>query len=161
MSKREFFVPNEAALLKLAAEWAPFIFTLNTVFLVGDLGVGKTTFVRGFLRSLGYTKAVKSPTYALVEDYIIQNKALETRTIHHFDWYRIHDSESLEAMGIREYLSQNALCLIEWPEHATGLQLIPDWRLSFQYHPQGRVVFLESESLLGQASLDRLQDLTG
>ena len=151
MSKREFMLSDEASLLNLATKLAPAIFKLNTIFLSGDLGVGKTTFVRGFLNSLGYTGAVKSPTYALVEDYFIQDKA-----VYHFDWYRISDSESLEAIGIREYFSQNALCLIEWPEHATGLQLVPDWRLTFYYHPQGRLVHVESESELGQRVLKEL-----
>ena len=80
------------------------------IYLIGDLGVGKTTFAQFFIRFFGFEK-VKSPTYTLVETY--QNDQAD---IHHFDCYRLTDPEELEYIGIRDYLKSNSLQLIEWPE---------------------------------------------
>jgi len=151
MREKEYQLSNETALLDLAAKLAPALLKLNSVFLSGDLGVGKTTFVRGFLTAAGYKGKVKSPTYTLVEDYVINGKA-----VFHFDWYRIEGSEALEAIGIREYFSQNALCLIEWPEHGQDLEVVPDWRLIFEYRPEGRLVKVCAVSALGEQELEML-----
>lgn len=114
--------------------------------LQGELGAGKTTLVRGFLRGLGYRGRVKSPTYTLVEPYHIENK-----TIYHFDLYRISDPEEVEAIGLRDYLDGSSLCLIEWPERAEALLGEPDLTLSIAIHGRGRRVTLVPGSPAGQA----------
>jgi tRNA threonylcarbamoyladenosine biosynthesis protein TsaE len=106
----------------------------SVVFLHGDLGAGKTTLVRGYLRAAGYSGTVKSPTYNLVEDYLINN-----RKIYHFDLYRITDPEELEWIGIDDYFNQAATCFIEWPDKGAGFLPKPDTVIILTLQGAGRL----------------------
>lgn len=122
---------DETATLALGAELAGRIKPGQNVWLVGDLGAGKTTLVRGLLRALGHQGAVKSPTYTLVEPY-----AFADVHIYHFDLYRIGDPEELELIGVRDYFVATAICLLEWPQR--GLGVIPEADLIITLTVQGR-----------------------
>jgi tRNA threonylcarbamoyladenosine biosynthesis protein TsaE len=86
------------------------------VFLRGDLGAGKTTFCQTLFRVLGFQGLVKSPTYALVESYEI-----DQRLFHHFDLYRLNDPFELYAIGIEDYFTPDAVVLVEWAEKGDGV----------------------------------------
>jgi len=114
------------------------------IYLSGHLGAGKTTFARAFLRALGISGAIKSPTFSLVETYDIGEY-----TVNHFDLYRLSSPEELEFIGFRDYLHQDAICLIEWPER--GATLLPEADLICQFTilPQGRELKLKANTSRG------------
>jgi tRNA threonylcarbamoyladenosine biosynthesis protein TsaE len=98
------------------------------VALRGDLGSGKTTWVRAMLRGLGYSARVPSPTYTLVEHY-----ALGALDIVHLDLYRLADDSELENLGLRDWLAEPRIwLLVEWPERAESLAALFDLTLEFQ-----------------------------
>ena len=77
--------------------------------LVGDLGVGKTVFTKGFAEGLGIEEAVNSPTFTILQSYD------EGRIpLYHFDVYRIEEPEEMEEIGFDEYIEGDGVCLIEW-----------------------------------------------
>ena len=141
-------LPDEQATLafgeRLARSWR----TGLVVYLSGDLGAGKTTLVRGVLKGLGYTGAVKSPTYTLIEPYETQRLR-----VYHFDLYRLTDPEELEYIGAREYFGSDTLCLVEWPERGNLFLPGPDVVIRLEYRQDGRQVDLEALSDAGRVAL--------
>lgn len=122
-----------------------------TLYLNGPLGAGKTTLSRGIIQSLGHKGKVKSPTYTLVEEYRLQDK-----NIYHFDLYRLNDPEELEFMGIRDYFTENSICLIEWAEKGQGLLAEPDLLVNIDYANNARNVQLIAKSKLGNNIIKHL-----
>ncbi len=102
------------------------------IFLEGQLGAGKTTFVRGLMRGFGYTGAVKSPTFTLIETY-----SLPEKEILHADLYRLKDPSELEAMGFRDYFTHNSIVLIEWASHAEKMLPTPTLRCTLSIPENG------------------------
>lgn len=86
------------------------------IAMYGDLGVGKTAFVRGFGSSLCPSSTVKSPTFALVNDYKCPSAVGGIKRVYHFDMYRIKDEDDLYSIGYYDYLSPDAICIVEWCE---------------------------------------------
>ena len=82
------------------------------VALYGDLGVGKTAFIRGFASVIAPGCAVRSPTFALVNEYRAKPRAL-----FHFDMYRIESEDDLYSIGFYDYLDRAGICLVEWSEN--------------------------------------------
>jgi len=109
------------------------------IFLQGELGAGKTTLVRGFLRGMGYQGTVKSPTYTLIETYVCGDV-----TCYHLDLYRLDDLEELDYLGLRDIFAENALCLIEWPERFVAALPSPDQQIAIEYGELGRSVRIET-----------------
>lgn len=105
----------------------------GVITLSGELGTGKTTLVRGALQSLGVSSGVRSPTYTLIEYYPFDKFAVA-----HFDLYRIGDPEELEYLGYRDYLNQQTLCFIEWPQRARRYLNSIDLKIKLDYDPAGR-----------------------
>lgn len=124
------------------------------VHLHGDLGAGKSTLARAWLRALGVQGAIRSPTYTLVERY-----PLATGEALHLDLYRIGDGAELEFLGLDDV--DAALWLIEWPERAGDALPTPDLRVVLSIEGEGRRCELRPGTEAGQAWLDRLQSLAG
>jgi len=97
--------------LKSAAEALLKEWPAEQVFIfIGEMGVGKTTFIKRICEVLGTEDSVSSPTYALVNEY------QGDRKIYHFDLYRLNSIEEALDIGFTEYLQEDAVCLIEWPQ---------------------------------------------
>jgi tRNA threonylcarbamoyladenosine biosynthesis protein TsaE len=118
--------------------------------LAGELAAGKTTLARGYLRALGHAGAVKSPTFTLVETY-----TLATRSVHHFDLYRMAGGE-LEFIGFEDYLEPDADLLIEWAEKGGDALSAPDLDLRLRVVDDGREVSITPRTARGEAVLDAL-----
>lgn len=121
------------------------------IYLTGELGAGKTTFVRGFIQGAGHPGPVKSPTFTLVESYHIGG-----RDLHHFDLFRLAQPDELEFMGIRDYFVPGSVCLVEWPERGAGVLPPGDIRLAVAYRPGGRRVEWEAGTARGRRILAAL-----
>lgn len=127
MNQKQFILTSESDTATLAQKIAE-LNPVGSIWLSGDLGAGKTTFTRYFLRALGHTGAVKSPTFTLVEPYLINDKP-----IYHSDLYRLNDPEELELMGFFEYFDEpNSLVIIEWASRATSILPKPDILIEFK-----------------------------
>jgi tRNA threonylcarbamoyladenosine biosynthesis protein TsaE len=127
----KFDFANEAALTAAAsaagASWQAGRLARLCAGLTGDLGVGKTTFVRALLRGLGYTGRVPSPTYTLLEHYEIG-----LLTVVHLDLYRLADARELEFLGLRDWLAlPEVWVLAEWPERGGSFVAALDLKLNF------------------------------
>ena len=141
---------DEAATRELGARLAVALQPGLCVWLRGDLGAGKTTLSRGLLQGLGYTGKVKSPTYTLVEPYVISGLNL-----YHFDLYRFVDPEEWDAAGFREYFNAHSVCLVEWPDKAGDLLPQPDLDVLLTPDGYGRQAALQARTAAGAACLER------
>jgi tRNA threonylcarbamoyladenosine biosynthesis protein TsaE len=131
--------PDEAATAAFATQLAAALTRVQLdacISLHGDLGAGKTTWVRHLLRALGVEGRIKSPTYAVVEPYSVQ-----AGDVWHFDFYRFSDPREWEDAGFRDIFASPGLKLCEWPDNAAGVMPTPDLDLNIQVdeHDQRQV----------------------
>jgi len=110
---------------QIAEEYASGVKPGDVICLYGDLGAGKTQFVKGFVKAFGLSgNEVNSPTFTIINEYD------GSVPVYHFDCYRLeHEEEALE-IGAEEYFYGNGVCIIEWPERILGV--LPDSRKEIQ-----------------------------
>jgi tRNA threonylcarbamoyladenosine biosynthesis protein TsaE len=147
-------LPDEAATLALGRALAPGALPGRTLYLRGDLGAGKTTLARGLLRALGVADRIKSPTYSLVEPYMLSSLHL-----YHFDFFRVQDSSEWLSSGFREYFNAQSVCIVEWPERAGPSLPAPDLEVALSFSGEARRAALEAHSRAGAAWLSVLAPL--
>ena len=133
---------DPAATERLGAELAQRCPIPSVIYLTGDLGTGKTTLSRGFLRALGFGGRVKSPTYTLLEPY-----DFDGYSVCHLDLYRLATADEFEFLGGWEYLHERAIWLIEWPERGADLLPAADLTVELSHRAQQRVAAIQPLSL--------------
>ncbi len=109
---QEFFTDSCAETEALAERFSKKIDAGTVIAMQGDLGAGKTCFVRGFAKGLGYSGDVNSPTFAIVNVYLGGRLAL-----YHFDMYRVSSWDDLYSTGFFDYLDAGGIMIIEWSEN--------------------------------------------
>lgn len=137
---------------RLAATYEPDRHGALRLYLSGELGAGKTTLTRGFLRALGVSQAVRSPTYALLEEY-----ATTKGMILHADFYRLSGAADLESLGLADYDRPGALWIVEWPEQASPGLPPADIALHWRTHSDIREVHIEACTEAGEGWARRLE----
>ena len=145
-------VADEAAVQRLAAEFAQAIEPPAVVYLRGDLGAGKTTFARAFIHARGYRGYVKSPSYGLLETY-----AVPGLSVLHLDLYRIEDPEELEYLAIRDQFDGQTVLLVEWPDRGAGFLPEPDVVLDFGEKDAVRFIQCSACTPAGRGLAGRVQ----
>ncbi len=137
-------LPTEQTSEKVAARIADCVFSPLVLTFCGQIGAGKTTFIRAMLQALGVNGAIKSPTFSIVESYVGRHSQL-----HHFDLYRIHDESELDDIGFRDYFAADAICCIEWPERAVSALTSIDVSFTLDIKGAGREMQVRALSSAG------------
>lgn len=155
------FLADEAATADFARKLAVCLHPGLVVYLEGDLGAGKTTLVRALLRALGHKGPVKSPTYALVEVYVVSSLYW-----YHFDFYRFNHPEEFVDAGLGEYFRNDSVCLVEWPDKAAGFVPAADLVIALSFEQsvdgsdagEGRRIQLCARSAEGEQCLNSFRN---
>jgi len=149
---------DEEATTALGTRLANVLLSWNrglVVSLAGELGAGKTALARATLRGLGHDGRVVSPSYTLVEPYL-----LDGRCLYHMDLYRLADPEELEFLGVRDIEPARDWMLVEWAEHGMGFLPSIDLVIRLSYAGIGRKAQFVAENERGSAVLSLLQKAT-
>ncbi len=114
-----------------AKQFLEYLKKYTIIAFSGTLGAGKTTFIKAICKQLQVTSNVASPSFAIINEYITENKDI----IYHMDFYRICDEEEVFDMGYEDYLYNGCYCFIEWPEKIYGL--LPEHTLHVKISQEG------------------------
>jgi tRNA threonylcarbamoyladenosine biosynthesis protein TsaE len=153
-------LPDEAATARLGATLAQALLAERAAIehrgfnlgLSGELGAGKTALVRALLRALGEGGPVKSPTFALLEPYVVSSL-----NFYHFDFYRFANAEDFLSAGFRELFGAGSICAVEWPEKAAAALPTLDLRIDLQVRGEGREARLATPTETGARCLSRVR----
>jgi tRNA threonylcarbamoyladenosine biosynthesis protein TsaE len=153
----ELLIYNEYEMERLGEKLAQVLEDNDLVYLRGELGAGKTTLVRGIAQGKGYRGRVTSPTFTLMNVYL-----LEQMQINHFDFYRL-DPHDIYDLGLEDYLERKGLSLIEWPQAGAGIlpaeALVIDISLVEDDYERERKVKIKAQGSQYQEKIKELQNL--
>lgn len=121
------------------------------IYFYGEIGAGKTTFIRAYLHASGVQGSVKSPSFALIEPY-----QLSDRMIYHIDLYRLSHAGEIEDIGLRDYFNSKSICCVEWPQHAGSALPPPDLAVTLDYCQTGRQLKCIAQSPKGVKMISKL-----
>ena len=155
----DFALPDAGATVVLGAALARALLRTprsgRVLHLQGELGAGKTTCVRSLLRALGVDSPIRSPTYTLVESYHPGGMSCV-----HVDLYRLGGASEVDELGLADYLEDDGLLLVEWPERGGTAVPPPDLLLRLSYCEDSRWARLEAPTVPGGQWLSILRDDT-
>ena len=152
-----FALPNAESTKKFGEIFSSILPKKICCFLMGEVGMGKTSLVQSILKSLGVKENISSPTFSLVESYKV-----EEVHIAHIDLYRISSPVELEYTGILDTINTTSMSFIEWPEKGEGCMPTPDIIFNLHSSNDGRILTLQDKSNCGTLLLANItNDLFG
>ena len=155
MRQKTIYLRDEAETIALGKSLAQAMVPGKKIYLCGDIGSGKTTMVRAALRELGYSDHVRSPTFSLAEHYTVAINDAPVDFIH-FDLFRMKNKEEFTEAGFEEYFDTDAVCVVEWPEKASGLIPVPDLEFIFLIIGTGRKCIMKGLSENGANAIGKI-----
>jgi tRNA threonylcarbamoyladenosine biosynthesis protein TsaE len=147
---------DEAGTAALGVALARALIPGMAIYLHGELGTGKTALTRALLHAAGYAGHVKSPTYTLVEPYMVKIDDCAVEVMH-FDLYRMASPEEFLDAGFRDHFNGHKICIVEWPEKAASVLPPPDLNVFLAASGAGRDVELQALSDQGMQCLARMK----
>jgi tRNA threonylcarbamoyladenosine biosynthesis protein TsaE len=131
MKKLSFYSYSRKQTIDFAKYLSRFIGNSQIIGLCGELGSGKTTFIKGLAKGLGFGGRVNSPSFVILKVYSIRKKSF----LYHFDLYRLNSLKELEDIGYEDFVSNCGICVIEWADKAK--KLLPKHYLKIQMRIKG------------------------
>lgn len=131
LTRLELVLKSPDELPVAAEQLIRFCGDIRVVAFYGEMGAGKTTFIRSVCRALGVAENISSPTFSLINEYLAGNGV----QVYHFDFYRLNKPEDALQLGLEEYFYSGCWCFIEWSEKI--LNLLPEQRVEVRIHPEG------------------------